>query len=472
MENRSQVELRLRCGSLSLGSNPVLGERFIFAFVGLPARGKSYLSRKLATFLNWMGYETKVFSIGLYRRHLIGVNCDWTFFEEDNMDTIHLREMCVKKALNDMLDFLIVKGGNIGIIDGTNIRKNKRRNLEDYVRENFPTEMKYSFIWIESICTVSEIVEQNILKNKLKSPDYKDWIEEKAVKDFRDRINTYEKVYDHLSAENEGDEASFIQLLNYNSEIIARNIKGFIPSKVFSFLVNLVPSDRPIYFTRHGSSKSSPNKIVGGDSELSSIGLKYAEYLYKFISQEESILKKSSFKDEVAIYCSTLKRSYTTAEHLSKIGRVYQKKCLDDINAGICEGMSYTQIEEQHPKEYEERAKDKLNYRYPRGESYKDVIIRLEPVIHELERRLGPVIVVGHQATLRCLYGYFTNTPLDQIPFINIPLHTVIKKFPQAFGINETRIKINIETGEFRQLSDNIQNFEDNLYNIPNREEK
>jgi 6-phosphofructo-2-kinase/fructose-2,6-biphosphatase 2 len=469
MESRKHTDLKLRCGSVNLGTNPILGQRFIFAFVGLPARGKSYLSRKLATFLNWMGYETKVFSIGLYRRHLIGVNCDWTFFEEDNKETLHLREMCVKKALNDMLDFLILKGGSIGIIDGTNIRKDKRRNLEDYIKENFPPEMKYSFIWIESICTVSEIVEQNILKNKLKSPDYKDWTEEKAVKDFRDRINTYEKVYDHLSAENEGEEGSFIQLVDYNSEIIARNIKGFLPSKVFSFLVNLVPSDRPIYFTRHGSSKSSSNKIVGGDSELTPNGLKYAECLYKCISQEESILKKSNFKDEVAIYCSTLQRSFKTADYLSSIGRVYQKKCLDDINAGVCEGLSYAQIEEKYPKEYEERANDKLNYRYPRGESYKDVIIRLEPIIHELERRLGPVIVIGHQATLRCLYGYFTNTPLDLIPFINIPLHTVIKKNPQAFGINETRVKLNVETGEFTQLTDSIPNFEDNLYNVPEK---
>ncbi len=47
--------------------------------------------------------------------------------------------------------------------------------------------------------------------------------------------------------------------------------------------------------------------------------------------------------------------------------------------------MSYEQIEEKYPDEYLARKKDKLRYRYPQGESYLDVVQRLEPVIFELE---------------------------------------------------------------------------------------
>jgi len=50
--------------------------------------------------------------------------------------------------------------------------------------------------------------------------------------------------------------------------------------------------------------------------------------------------------------------------------------------------------------------------RYPSGESYRDVIARLETVIIELERERECVCVVAHQAVLRALYGYFTDTPL------------------------------------------------------------
>ena len=45
--------------------------------------------------------------------------------------------------------------------------------------------------------------------------------------------------------------------------------------------------------------------------------------------------------------------------------------------------------------------------RYPSGESYLDVIQRLEPVIIEIERERECVCVVAHQAILRALYGYF-----------------------------------------------------------------
>ena len=50
--------------------------------------------------------------------------------------------------------------------------------------------------------------------------------------------------------------------------------------------------------------------------------------------------------------------------------------------------------------------------RYPCGESYLDVVQRLEPVVIEIERERECVCVVGHQAVLRALYGYFTKTPL------------------------------------------------------------
>lgn len=36
------------------------------------------------------------------------------------------------------------------------------------------------------------------------------------------------------------------------------------------------------------------------------------------------------------------------------------------------------------------------------GESYRDVVVRLEPVIMELERQ-DSILVIGHQAIIRCL---------------------------------------------------------------------
>src|ERR1700676_5471991 len=40
--------------------------------VGLPARGKTHISRALERYLRWMGVKTQVFSLGDYRRKQLG----------------------------------------------------------------------------------------------------------------------------------------------------------------------------------------------------------------------------------------------------------------------------------------------------------------------------------------------------------------------------------------------------------------
>ena len=58
------------------------------------------------------------------------------------------------------------------------------------------------------------------------------------------------------------------------------------------------------------------------------------------------------------------------------------------------------------PEEYQARGKNKFTYRYPRGESYQDIVSRLEPVLVELMRQKDPILIVSHQATLRVLVSY------------------------------------------------------------------
>ena len=119
-----------------------------------------------------------------------------------------------------------------------------------------------------------------------------------------------------------------------------------------------------------------------------------------------------------------------------------QWRALDEINAGVCDGMTYAEIKEGMEEEYKARKGDKLRYRYPRGESYLDVIQRLEPVIIELERQRAPVVVVAHQAILRALYAYFMDKPLEQIPHMEVPLHTVIELTTGVSGVMEKRFRL------------------------------
>jgi hypothetical protein len=43
------------------------------------------------------------------------------------------------------------------------------------------------------------------------------------------------------------------------------------------------------------------------------------------------------------------------------------------------------------------------------------------------------------QAILRCLYAYFRDLSQEDLPYIKIPLHTVIKLTPKAYGCDEER---------------------------------
>ena len=91
---------------------------------------------------------------------------------------------------------------------------------------------------------------------------------------------------------------------------------------------------------------------------------------------------------------------YTNFESFSLAGLNYEPwKALNEIDAGVCEGLTYEEIKQRYPEEYERRngeTGNKYSYRYPMGESYYDLVIRLEPVIMELERSEN-VLVVCHQ---------------------------------------------------------------------------
>jgi len=71
--------------------------------------------------------------------------------------------------------------------------------------------------------------------------------------------------------------------------------------------------------------------------------------------------------------------------------------------------LSYEEMQCKFPQEFAWRDQDKLQYRYPWGESYIDIMTRLKPVLLELEGDMDNLLIISHQAVLRCLLGYFLN---------------------------------------------------------------
>lgn len=107
--------------------------------------------------------------------------------------------------------------------------------------------------------------------------------------------------------------------------------------------------------------------------------------------------------------------------------------------------MTYDDIAENFPEIESAREKDKYNYRYPMGESYYDLVQRLEPVIMELEKR-DCAVVICHQAVARCILAYFLEEPCDKLPYLRVPLHTLIKLQPKPYGCDSETIKFDINS--------------------------
>jgi 6-phosphofructo-2-kinase/fructose-2,6-biphosphatase 2 len=439
--------------------------------VGLPARGKSLIAGKgmwlkghaipfpfpgsdksctALRYLAWVGISARIFNVGTYRR-LTSPHPDAAFFDTSNPEGERMRRAAAEAAMSDMLKWFREGRGVVAILDATNSTKTRRAWIHKRC-----TEEGIETLFVESLCDDEDIIMSNILEVKTTSPDYKGLDPEVAAQDFRNRIRNYEKVYETID-DNEKS-YTYVKLINVGSTVIINQIKDYLSSRLVYYLQNLHIKPRSIWLSRvcsclspvhessltvcvqHGESDYNLKGKIGGDSDISPRGEAYARAL-------PGLLKQSGIPPgaKLIIWTSTLKRTIQTARHVTaEMG--YDKlewKALDELDSGMCDGLTYEEIAERYPEDFAARDEDKYNYRYRGGESYRDVVIRLEPIIMELERSEN-VIIVTHQAVLRCIYAYFHNMSQEQSPWMEVPLHTLIKLTPRAYGTEEQRFKANI----------------------------
>jgi len=389
--------------------------------VGLPARGKTYIARKSARYLSWLGHKTRVFNVGDYRRNTLGAGQPHQFFDAQNEEARSLLTRVAHEALLDMIDWFR-HGGEVAIYDATNSMRQRRDRIRAACAEE-----GVRVVFIETTCDDPVIIEANIRETKLTSPDYAGLDPDLAVNDFRQRIAHYERIYEPVSK----DEGAYIQIADVGRRVVVDGIGGYIPSRLVFFLMNLHVVRRPIWLTRHGESLFNPEHRIGGDPPLSPRGVAYAERLASFLTD------RMPANARPAVMTSTLRRAIQTASLLP--WPAVTSRALDEIDAGICDGLTYEEIRDGMPGEYAARAADKLRYRYPRGESYQDIIQRLDPVLIEIERQREPVVVIAHQAVLRALYAYFVDLPPEECPHLTMPLETIVELRPSSYGIVEER---------------------------------
>ncbi|GAA6095924.1 6-phosphofructo-2-kinase/fructose-2,6-bisphosphatase 1 isoform X4 [Tachysurus ichikawai] len=338
------------------------------------------------------------------------------------------KEACVLKALKDLDNYFTKEHGQVAVFDATNTTKERRGIITSFAKER-----GYKVFFIESICDDPDIIEANIMEVKLSSPDYENCDKDKMVEDFLKRIECYKMTYVSIDEEKDRN-ISYIKIFNVGTRYLVNKVQDHIQSRIVYYLMNIHVTPRSIYLSRHGESELNLLGRIGGDSGLSAQGNKYASALSEFV-------RNQAIKD-LKVWTSHLKRTIETAEAL---GVPYEQwKALNEIDAGVCEEMTYEEIQENYPEEFAMRDQDKYRYRYPKGESYEDLVHRLEPVIMELERQEN-VLVICHQAVMRCLLAYFLDKTAAELPYLKCPLHTVLKLTPVAYGCRVESIYLNIQ---------------------------
>jgi broad specificity phosphatase PhoE len=491
------------------------GVKLVIGMVGLPARGKTHIARKVANYFSWIGYAARHFEVAALRREKLGAVESQKFFDPTNKMGSEARAQFRGAALDSIISWL-QEEGQVAIYDTSNATLEQRRAVKEKLESSFNGTDKAGWcrlIWIECVCDDPATIERNFLEATIKSADFEGLSQADALAQFKRKMDHYSSTYSGLEEDRNLDvDASFIKISDGGKRVVAHNVMGYLEAKLVSFVMNIHSEPRVVLLARHGQTDYNVSDRVGGDSDITEKGQRFGVSLGKFcralekrnwapfgdtaqtnttsssavsapnpapsptptnnfpltfedfdddnVDDQLPADKKSS---DLVVWISTANRTAQTVETVSYRNRVAWN-ALTEIDAGVCESMTYQEIRVKMPLEYAERQKDKYHWRYPRGESYADVTRRLEPVIFEIERQRRPVLVVAHRAVLRCLLGYFQGTQKDLVPYIPVPLHAVmiLQAGREGWRSNsyllkppvEDREELEQELHQFRQLTD------------------
>jgi len=560
-----------------------VGSKLVIVMVGLPARGKSYITKKMARYLNWLQHDTKIFNVGEKRRVAasqsgfrlsqanlerissnvkraieehqdtlpqiaakILINGDPAhdgeidpqnlpdprrgstaiaddddddednptlppprvevtspgpqaptpanepanaenesmdqsadFFDPQNQRAAALREQCAMETLDDLLDYILNGNGSVGIFDATNSTLARRQQIMERIRARAGPELNVLFV--ESVCRDQNLLESN-MRLKLSGPDYADKDPVAALADFKKRVAIYEKNYVPIGDYEEDHNMPYVKMVDVGRKMISHQIRGFLAGQAVYYLLNFNLAPRMIWITRHGESTDNVAGKIGGDSDLSPNGEKYAKAMTRFIAAQrkewavrQANKKANSHFPPVAgdttppnpyyshelethnfcVWTSMLKRSIQTGQYFcDEDFEVKQMRMLDELNAGIMEGLTYEEIRTKYADEYLRRRRDKLAYRYPGpgGEGYLDVINRIRPVIVELERMTDHCLLITHRSVARVLLAYFQGLKREDVADLDCPLGMLYQMEPKPYGVEFKAWRYNPETDDFDHL--------------------
>ena len=397
-------------------------EKLYIVLMGLPARGKSTLAIRLRDYFRKDGIAIRIFNNGnLRRRYLPLLKTSISeFYSPQNTEAVALRKNIALMNMDRAKKYLN-NNGRIAILDATNASRERRATIEKKLND-------YDLLFIECLNDDEDIMKITI-QEKIRLPEFAH-LKDRAAKEFLKRINYYRMIYTPLKVER-----NYIRINSLQNMIMEEKRSDVIPfyDRLRDYLVT--DEVRNLFLIRHTETEYNIENRIGGDPRLTRKGEKQALALGRFFKK-----KKISY-----IFTSTKQRTMHTAKAIASLQpdcRIIPLREFNEINAGICEGMTYEDIEQKLPHVFKKRGADKYNYVYPEGESYALMKSRIMEGIKKaffLNRHANNIMIVGHQAVNRMILSYFLYRREDDVPYIYIPqdrfYHIVSKQDKKIFEL-------------------------------------
>jgi broad specificity phosphatase PhoE/predicted kinase len=379
-------------------------EKLYIVLMGLPARGKSTLAMRLRDAFQKNGIPARIFNNGNLRRiyRPLGETASSEFYSPKNLAAVELREKFARMNMERARAYL-QNNGSVAILDSTNAERKRRAVIEKHLN-NHP------LLFIECINDDEDILRLSI-QEKIKMPEFAN-LKNKAAKEFLKRIDSYKMIYTPLKSER-----NYLRIDSLQNMIIEEKHSDVIPfyERLRDYLVT--DEVKTLFLIRHTETEYNVANRIGGDSKLTKKGKEQAAALGEFFKR-----KKISY-----IFTSGRVRTIDTARAISTVQddcRIISLKEFDEIDAGICEKMTYEDIEKKLPHVFQKRGADKYHYVYPDGESYETMKHRIIQGIKKaffLNRRANNIMIVGHQAVNRMILSHFLYRREDDVPYIYVP---------------------------------------------------
>lgn len=326
--------------------------------------------------------------------------------------------------------FLQHEGGEVALFDALNLTRQARRTFEEEILYSLGA-LAPRVLWVES--SLSSHDAATLRRTWEVSLFYKQHLQEapEAVRLLQEALAAFQ-VEPLAKPELAGREAylSLIRLRDFGRYMRIFNISPCpLLAKIPVILANIAHCDHDLLLVPSGLSLSAEQGRLGGDSELGAQGHVYAMKVQRLL---ESLIEEQQLAPPERVFTSKDKRARQTLAHLDSLKEAKAEElfALHGLDHGRFDGHLLAQVpEEAKPRRW--------HHKWPDGESWQDVVGRIDPLIFELERAEGAGLVLADPEVLKAIYAYFVGITPGDARGLSFEPQWVVKLHIHGYGCDE-----------------------------------